>query len=185
MTVPEGMVPESDTANLAVMGYDPRIYSKGRSPLEATSMGLSMKENHTAFRCNIVTLTDRGEAYEDKVILDHSAGEISTEEAHELILAVEKELSTPLRHFYTGISYRHCMLWEDAPGSEQGERIYDFTRPHDILGQTIKEYLPVGPVGDVYRDLMERSFSLILRSLRQPEITFLASSVSHTEKPGL
>ena len=163
MTVPEGMVPESDTANLAVLGYDPRIYSKGRSPLEATSMGLTMKENHTAFRCNLVTLTDKGEAYEDKVILDHSSGEISTEEADELIRAVEAELGTPLRHFYTGISYRHCMLWEDAPGSEAGERIYEFARPHDILGQVIGEYLPRGPVGDAYGELMKKSFAILNR----------------------
>ncbi len=161
MTVPEGMVPESDTANLAVLGYDPRICSKGRSPLEATSMGLVMKDNHTAFRCNLVTLSDKGEAYENKVILDHSAGEIGTEEADELIAAVEAGLGTPLRHFYTGISYRHCMLWEDAPGSELGERIYEFSRPHDILGEVIKEHLPHGPVGDAYGKLMEQSFAIL------------------------
>ncbi len=161
MTVPEGMVPESDTANLAVLGYDPRIYSKGRSPLEAASMGLPMSPSQTAFRCNVVTLTDEGEPYEDKVILDHSAGEISTEEADELIRAVERELGNELRHFYTGISYRHCMLWDQAPGSEADQRVYDFSRPHDILGQRIGDYLPRGPVGDAYRELMEKSFSVL------------------------
>lgn len=163
MTVPEGMVPESDTANLAVLGYDPEIYSKGRSPLEAASMGLTMTPSQTAFRCNVVTLTDEGENYEDKRILDHSAGEISTEEADELIQAVEKELGNELRHFYTGISYRHCMLWDKAPGSEENEKVYEFARPHDILGERIGDYLPRGPVGDAYRELMEKSFPILAK----------------------
>ncbi|MBE6591678.1 MAG: cofactor-independent phosphoglycerate mutase [Ruminococcaceae bacterium] len=161
MTVPEGMVPESDTANLAILGYDPKIYSKGRSPLEAASIGLTMKPEHTAFRTNIVTLSDEGERYADKIIIDHGAGEITTAEADELIKAVEKELGNELRHFYTGVSYRHCMLWENAPGSELDERIYDFARPHDILGKRIGEYLPCGAVGDKYRELMERSFDIL------------------------
>lgn len=160
-TVPDGMVPESDTANLAVMGYDPRVYSKGRSPLEATSMGLAMTPSQTAFRCNLVTLTDNGEPYEEKTILDHSAGEISTEEARELIQAVEQALGCEERHFYTGISYRHCMLWDNAPGSQISERIYDFVRPHDVLGEPIAGHLPRGPVGDRYRELMEKSFPVL------------------------
>ena len=89
--VPEGMVPESDTANLAILSYDPKIYSKGRSPLEAVSMGIDMKPDEVAYRCNVVTLSDEGE-YENKIMLDHSADEISTAEADELIKAIDAEL---------------------------------------------------------------------------------------------
>ena len=84
LNVPEGMVPESDTANLAVLSYDPKVYSKGRSPLEAVSMGIEMKPDETAYRCNVVTLTEDEERYEDKIILDHSADEITTAEADQL-----------------------------------------------------------------------------------------------------
>ena len=90
--VPADMVPESDTANLAILSYDPKIYSKGRSPLEAVSMGINMKADETAYRCNVVTLSDEGEPYEDKIILDHSADEITTAEADELIKAVQAQL---------------------------------------------------------------------------------------------
>ncbi len=161
MTVPEGMVPESDTANLAVLGYDPRVFSKGRSPLEATSMGLEMRPHDTAFRTNVVTLSDLGEPYEDKIIIDHSSGEISTEEARELVAAIDEKLGDSRRRFFTGVSYRHCMLWENAPGSELSEKIYDFSRPHDILGKRIGPYLPSGEIGGAYRELMEKSFEIL------------------------
>jgi 2,3-bisphosphoglycerate-independent phosphoglycerate mutase len=120
-----------------------------------------MKPEHTAFRTNVVTLSDEGEEYAEKTMIDHGAGEISTEEADELIKAVEKELGNEFRHFYTGVSYRHCMLWENAPGSELDERVYDFARPHDILGKKIKEHLPNGEIGDKYRELMEKSFDIL------------------------
>ena len=108
--VPEGMVPESDTANMAILSFDPKVYSKGRSPLEAVSMGIVMQPDETAYRCNVVTLSDEGEAYEDKVILDHSADEITTAEADELIKALQEHLGNAERRFYTGVSYRHCMI---------------------------------------------------------------------------
>ncbi len=153
--VPEGMVPESDTANMAVMSFDPKIYSKGRSPLEAMSMGLTMQPDETAYRCNVVTLTDEGD-YEDKIILDHSADEITTAEADELIKTLEKELGTEYRKFYTGISYRHCILWKN------GNDTYNFMRPHDILGKRIGEYLPrVEDGGAEFRDIMKRSFDIL------------------------
>ncbi len=147
--VPEGMVPESDTANLAVMSYDPRKYSKGRSPLEAVSMGLDMQENETAFRCNLVTLSDSGldDTYEAKSMVDHSSGEITTQEADQLIAAIQEAFGNDERHFYTGISYRHCLLWKDAPQQEE-----DFCRPHDILGKCIREYLPKEPFLSLMRD---------------------------------
>ncbi len=153
--VPAGMVPESDTANMAILSFDPKIYSKGRSPLEALSMGLSMSPTQTAYRCNVVTLSDDGE-YDDKVILDHSADEITTAEADELIKALEKELGNEARHFYTGVSYRHCILWENGNDS------YPFMRPHDILGRHIGEYLPKREDGGAeFYELMRKSFDIL------------------------
>jgi len=160
-TVPDGMVPESDTANLAVLGYDPRIYSKGRSPLEAMSIGLHMSERDVAFRCNLVTVSEEEEKYEDKRMLDHSAGEISTEEADILIRAVDEYFGSDMRKFNTGISYRHCLIWQDPPGSEKSERIYDFSRPHDILGRRIGEYIPSGEIGWEYGKMYAESYKLL------------------------
>lgn len=156
--VPEGMVPESDTANLAVMSYDPRKYSKGRSPLEAMSIGLTMTETMTAIRCNVVTLSEEeGIDYNERTILDHSADEISTEEADELIKAVEEALGGGDRHFYTGISYRHCLLWDNAPTP------VDFARPHDHLGQVIGPHLTTDPEADgyPYYELMRASYDVL------------------------
>lgn len=153
--VPDGMVPESDTANMAILSFDPKVYSKGRSPLEAMSMGLTMTPEDTAYRCNVVTLSEGG-TYEDKIILDHSADEITTAEADELIKTLEKELGTDYRTFYTGISYRHCILWKN------GNDTYDFTRPHDILGKRIGEYLPKEENGGgEFLDIMKRSFDIL------------------------
>ncbi len=152
--VPASMVPESDTANLSVMGYDPLVYSKGRSPLEAMSMGLEMDKDDTAFRTNVVTLSGEGR-YEDLTIVDHSSGEISTEEADELIKAVNEAFATDDRHWFTGVSYRHCLVWKNCPGE------YNFNRPHDILGKRIGDYLPSGRIGNVYRELMEKSYTVL------------------------
>ena len=152
---PEGMVPESDTANMAILSFDPKVYSRGRSPLEAISMGLEMAPDETAYRCNVVTLSDEGE-YEDKIMLDHSADEITTAEADELIRALEAHFGNEYRHFYTGVSYRHCILWKD------GNDTYDFSRPHDIIGRTIRDYLPKeeNGGGEFYR-LMKESFEVL------------------------
>lgn len=148
--VPAGMVPESDTANLAVMSYDPAVYSKGRSPLEATAMGLTMAENDTAFRCNIVTLSEESELA-DRTMIDHSADEITTGEADGLVRALDEALGRDGLRFHTGVSYRHCLLWRDAP---------DFPplmRPHDILGQNVAKHLAPEPI----RSMMERSFEIL------------------------
>ena len=152
--VPEGMVPESDTANLAIMSYDPKIYSKGRSPLEAVSMGLKMSPDETAYRCNLVTLSDEYD-YDNKIILDHSSDEITTAEADELIKALEKELGNENRHFYTGVSYRHCLLWKNSSDT------FEFSRPHDILGKCIKDYLPAGKEGEPFYRLMKDSYDIL------------------------
>ncbi len=153
--VPEGMVPESDTANMAILSFDPKIYSKGRSPLEAVSMGIEMQPDETAYRCNVVTLSDDG-AYEDKIILDHSADEITTAEADELIKALEEKLGNEYRRFYTGVSYRHCLIWKN------GDDKYPFMRPHDILGKRIGEYLPREEDGGAeFLRLMKESFDIL------------------------
>ena len=154
--VPHGMVPESDTANMAILSFDPKVYSKGRSPLEAVSMGLNMTENQVAYRCNVVTLSEEGE-YDEKIMIDHSADEITTAEADELIKSLEKELGNELFHFYTGVSYRHCILWEG------GCDTYNFMRPHDILGQCIKDHLPSGEDGRVFYELMRASWDILDR----------------------
>lgn len=153
-TVPEGMVPESDTANLSVMGYDPRVYSKGRSPLEAASMGIKMRDDETAIRANLVTLGGKGE-YAGLVMVDHSSGEISTEEARVLIEALQEKFGNEYRAFHTGVSYRHCLIWRDCP------EFTDFSRPHDIIGKRIGEYLPYGENGAVFLRLMSESYEFL------------------------
>ena len=154
--VPQGMVPESDTANMAILSFDPKIYSKGRSPLEAFSIGIKMADDETAYRCNIVTLTEEQDNYEDRIILDHSADEISTAEADELIKALEENMGDDIKKFYTGISYRHCLIWKN------GNDKYDFTRPHDILGKRIGEYLPkVENGGEEFLQLMKKSYDIL------------------------
>ena len=154
--VPFGMVPESDTANMAILSFDPKTYSKGRSPLEAVSMGLEMQPDETAYRCNLVTLSDEGEDYDDKIILDHSADEITTAEADELVKALQAHFGSDTRHFYTGVSYRHCLIIKN------GNDKYDFMRPHDILGKTIGEYLPrKNDGGTEFYDLMRESFEVL------------------------
>ncbi|MBQ1229848.1 MAG: cofactor-independent phosphoglycerate mutase [Clostridia bacterium] len=154
--VPEGMVPESDTANMAILSFDPKIYSKGRSPLEAVSMGIEMQPDETAYRCNVVTLSDNGEPYEDKIILDHSADEITTAEADELIKTIQEKMGNDVRRFYTGVSYRHCLIQKN--GNDQ----YPFMRPHDILGKRIGEYLPrTDNGGEEFYRMMKESFAIL------------------------
>ena len=154
--VPQGMVPESDTANMAILSFDPKIYSKGRSPLEAVSMGIEMQPDETAYRCNVVTLTEDEENYEDKIILDHSADEITTPEADLLIQALEEKLGNDYRKFYTGVSYRHCLIWKN------GNDRYNFMRPHDILGKRIGDYLPrTSDGGEEFLKLMKESYAIL------------------------
>lgn len=133
-TVPEGMSPGSDTANLSVLGYDPKVYYSGRSPLEALNIGVRMEQGDIAIRANLVTLSEEEETYEEKHILDHSADEISTEEAEVLLQAVKKELENGMFQFYTGTSYRHCLIWKKG-------MVVPLTPPHDIRGKKIGEYL--------------------------------------------
>jgi 2,3-bisphosphoglycerate-independent phosphoglycerate mutase len=149
-TVPEGMAPGSDTANLAVFGYDPRVYYNGRSPLEAASMGIELKEGDVAFRCNLVTLT-ADEPFAEKVMLDHSAGQITSAEAWELMALVNETLGNQAMCFYPGISYRHLLVWQGAP------KDWQLAPPHDILGRKIGPFLPGGRQGAALREMMEQS----------------------------
>ena len=150
-TIPEGMKPGSDTANLAVMGYDPRIYYSGRSPLEALSIGVPMKDTDVALRCNVVTLSEDDLPFGEKTILDHSSGEISTEDATVLLEVVKEQLEREGYRFYAGTSYRHCLIWEKG-------KVLELTPPHDILERVIGEYLPQDPV---LREMMERSYEIL------------------------
>lgn len=154
--VPEGMVPESDTANMAIMSFDPKEFSKGRSPLEALSMGLSMSDEDTAIRCNIITLSEEQENYEDRILLDNSADEISTEEADELVKAINEKLATERKHLYTGMSYKHCFMIKTDM-----ER-YNFARPHDIINQRIGDFLPrVSDGGAEFLEFMKASYDIL------------------------
>lgn len=153
--VPDGMVPESDTANMAVMSFDPKIYSKGRSPLEAVSMGIKMNEDETAYRCNVVTLSEEDCPYDERTMIDHSADEITTEEADELIKAIQAKFGDENKTFYTGCSYRHCLIWKGTPYK------YNFNRPHDILGQKITKYVPLGVEGKPFYEMMKASYDVL------------------------
>ena len=153
-TIPEGMTPGSDTANLAVMGYNPAVYYTGRSPFEAISMGISLADDDVAFRTNVVTLS-QDEPYEEKIMQDHSADEITTAEAKLLIEEVQQRLGTDVLSFYPGVSYRHILIWNHAP--------FDFqlTPPHDIIGKKIKDFLPAGPYGKLFLQMMQESSSFL------------------------
>lgn len=150
-TVPDGLKPGSDVANLSAMGYDPLKCYTGRSPLEAVSIGIQMDDTDVAFRCNLVTLSDDAE-YAEKTMVDYSSGEITTAEAAELIRAVDEAFRTDEILFYPGISYRHCMIWHQGPVG------LNLTPPHDISDRKITEYLPQNPV---ILDLMKRSYEIL------------------------
>ena len=130
-TVDSTMSPGSDVANLAVLGYDAKKYYTGRSPLEAMSIGIDLKDDDVTFRCNLVTLSDE-ENYEDKTILDYCADDISTEEAKVLVEYIEENLGNEIFRFYSGVSYRHCLVW--AKGNSTPGKL---TPPHDITGKAI------------------------------------------------
>ncbi|HHV98806.1 MAG TPA: cofactor-independent phosphoglycerate mutase [Clostridiaceae bacterium] len=153
-TVPSGVSPGSDTANLSVLGYDPRKYYTGRSPLEAVSMGLELSDNDVTFRCNLVTLSD-DENYADKIMLDYSSDEITSAESAELIKEINKHFRTDKISYHPGISYRHCMVWNNGPVG------LDLTPPHDILEKRISGYLPKGKNSGILLDMMVRSYDFL------------------------
>ena len=149
-TVPGGMKPGSDVANLSVMGYNPADCYSGRSPLEALSVGVAMESTDVIFRCNIVTVSEE-EPYVQKTILDHSSGEISTEDADVLMDAIREAFNNDEFSFFTGTSYRHITVWKNG-------EVLDFEPPHDHLGQVIGQFLPENPK---FRTMMEKSFDIL------------------------
>lgn len=150
-TVPDGMDPGSDTANLSVLGYDPEVYYSGRSPLEALSIGVPMKDTDIALRCNIVTVSEDDCPYEEQKIIDHSSGEISTEDCRVLLEAVRQELENDRFCFYLGTSYRHCTIWHSG-------RAVPLTPPHDVLGEKVGDNLPSEPE---LREMMKKSYGIL------------------------
>ena len=149
-TVPNGMKPGSDVANLSVMGYNPAECYSGRSPLEALSVGVAMEPTDVIFRCNIVTVSEE-EPYDQKTILDHSSGEISTEDADILMDAIREAFNNEEFSFFTGTSYRHITVWKNG-------EVLDFEPPHDHLGQVIGQFLPANPK---FYQMMEKSFDIL------------------------
>ncbi len=154
-TVAPGLKPGSDVANLSVLGYDPKLYYTGRSPLEAVSMGVKMADTDIALRCNLVTLSDE-ENYADKTMVDYCAGDISTAEAAELIKAVQEGLGNDVFAFYPGVSYRHCLSWKNGTTD-----LGNMTPPHDISGRVVGEYLSKSENAAPLLDLMKKSVEIL------------------------
>jgi 2,3-bisphosphoglycerate-independent phosphoglycerate mutase len=150
-TIPEGMPPGSDVANMSVLGYNPEKYYTGRAPLEAVSMGISMKPDEIAFRCNLVTI-------EDGVMKDYSSGHISSQEAKELIDTINLKLGDECITFYPGVGYRHLMIW-DTKGKEISVKCRP---PHDITGKNIHEFLPEGVGAELLQKLMFASQEILV-----------------------
>ncbi len=145
-TVPEGMEPGSDVANLSVMGYDPSICHTGRAPLEAASMGVVLKGNQVAFRMNLVTLDRRSD--DEIIMVSHSSGDISTRESGLIVRDLKKELRIPGISIYPGVAYRHLLIWDDGP--EEARTI----PPHDVLDRDMAPYLngdPDNPIPGLIR----------------------------------
>ena len=153
-TVPDNLKPGSDVANLSVMGYDPQKYYTGRSPLEAASMKVKLLPEDITFRCNLVTLSDE-EEYSEKTMLDYSAGEITTEESGLIMKSVAEALNTEEMEFFSGISYRHLLVWHGA------EMDYNLTPPHDITNRKVTEYLPKGKYAEIILGLMKKSVDIL------------------------
>ncbi len=153
-TVPDGLKPGSDVANLSVIGYDPKKYYTGRSPLEAASIGIDLSNTDVTLRANLVTLSDE-EVFQDKTMVDYSAGEISTKEATDLINYLKPFVDDKIKSLYSGVSYRHCLVIKD------GKTGAELTPPHDITGKKITNYLPKGVLSEFYFDLIKTSYNLL------------------------
>jgi len=154
-TVPDGLPPGSDVANLSAMGFDPLLYYTGRSPLEAVSMGIKLSGTDVTFRCNLVNLSEEPSRYQDKLMVDYSSDEITSEEAKQLIKYAASYFCDSSFKLYNGISYRHCLVAADFKGNPK------LTPPHDITGMKITKFLPDGENSDKLRFVMEQSFDLL------------------------
>ena len=151
-TIPEGMPPGSDVANLSVMGYDPSRYYSGRAPIEAASIGVKLGKKDIAFRCNLVTLSGSGSTL---AMDDYSAGHITTDDARVIINVLKQELDSPEITFYRGVSYRHLVVWKG------GMEKMVTTPPHDITGRQISSYLPQGDGADTLIELMNKARAVL------------------------
>lgn len=156
-TVAEGLKPGSDVANMSVMGFDPKKYYTGRSPLEAASIGIDLKDTDVTLRTNLVTLSDEAN-YEDKTMVDYCAGDISTEEAEELIKAVEEHFGSEKFHFYSGVSYRHCLVWNNGTTD-----LGSMTPPHDISGRVVGPYLSTSENAKELIAMMKESYDFLMQ----------------------
>lgn len=154
-TVAPGLKPGSDVANLSVLGYDPKKCYTGRSPLEAVSIGVKMKDTDVSLRCNIVTLSDE-ENYEDKTMVDYSAGDISTAEAAEIIKSVQEHFGNDEFAFYSGVSYRHCLIVNNGTTD-----LETMTPPHDISGKVVGSYLSTSPNAEKLIAMMKESYDFL------------------------
>lgn len=154
-TIPDGMEAGSDTANLSVFGYDPKIYYSGRSPLEAVNMGIELSPRDVTYRCNTVTLL-KSKNFEDAVMLDYSAGDIENKDSHAIIESVAQHFSDKVE-LYAGIRYRHCLVLRNA---KRGAKT---VAPHDIHGQKLKQYLPKNTNSDLLHEIMEYSYRELLK----------------------
>jgi len=151
-TIPDGFPPGSDVGNMSILGYDPALYHTGRSPLEAASMGVALGPEDVAFRCNLLTLRNEGGR---KIMEDFTAGHISSAEAAEMILDLERELGGNGIEFHAGVSYRHLMVWR------KGLEKMETTPPHDITDQAVESYLPKGEGAERLLQLMRKSEEIL------------------------
>ena len=154
-SVPAGMAPGSDVANLSIIGYDPAGCYTGRSPLEAANIGIELADTDVAMRCNLVTLSDE-DNYADKTMVDYCAGDIHTAQADRIIQTLQEKLGGGEFDFYTGTAYRHCLVWHGGT-TELGK----VTPPHDISGRVVGEYLPLHPAAAKLLDLMKKSEAIL------------------------
>ncbi len=155
-TVADGLKPGSDIANMSVLGYNPKECYTGRSPLEAVSIGVNMLDSDIIFRCNLVTLSDE-ENYEDKTMVDYSAGDISTAEAAEIIKSVEEHFGNDIFAFYSGVAYRHCLVWHNGTLN-----LGKLTPPHDISGKVIREHLSDSENAKELIGMMKESYDFLM-----------------------
>ena len=155
-TVADGLKPGSDIANMSVLGYNPKECYTGRSPLEAVSIGVDMKDTDIIFRTNLVTLSDE-ENYEDKTMVDYSAGDISTAEAAEIIKSVQEHFGNEKFAFYSGVAYRHCLVWNNGT-LDLGK----MTPPHDISGKVIGEHLSKSENAEELIAMMKESYDFLM-----------------------
>jgi 2,3-bisphosphoglycerate-independent phosphoglycerate mutase len=156
-TVPDGMPAGSDVANLSVLGYDPLIYHTGRSPLEAASIGIPLAETDVTFRCNFVTVSEDATDYQEKTMLDHSAGDLPTEDSAVLLEAIKPVINNEIFSIHLGTSYRNLIIMKNGTTKVQ------LVPPHDFLGQKIKDNLPSGELGEVIFALQEKCHEVLSR----------------------